>query len=90
MSECWTNVHVYFETGQPLVRYRYDLDLPNGKRKRFWVRIKPRSQWKCHECGARRWAKNLRIHVYYDMSVITCAGGEHKIKRRRPLNEWAI
>lgn len=84
----WSDVHIYFEKGQPLTKHYVDVDLPNGKTKRMWCRYKPRSQWRCHECGAVRWAKNLRIQVYYDCSIITCAGPEHKIKRRRSLLEW--
>jgi hypothetical protein len=78
----WTNIHINFNAGQTLTEHHVDVDLPNGKRRRYWIRYSPRSQWTCHDCGARRWAKNLRIHVYYDCSVITCEG-EHKRKVRK-------
>jgi hypothetical protein len=34
-----------------------------------------RAVFKCHKCGARRWAKNLAVQSHYDMLRVFCAGG---------------
>ena len=64
-------VHIYTAPGQPLTRY-VDHNLPGRSRV---YRTPPRSVWQCRKCGARRWAKNLRVQVYYDAFIVFCAGG---------------
>lgn len=63
-------VHIHTADEQPLVRY-HD---PCGMKPRI-VRVHPRAQVRCHNCARRRWAKNLRIQVYYDMLRVYCADG---------------
>jgi hypothetical protein len=83
------SLHIYRAENQPLTRYRDTVLLGMGYR-RCWFRHHPRDQMRCHVCGRRRWAKNLRIQVYYDSSVISCRGEcwpGQKSGMRRP-KDW--
>lgn len=65
------SVHFYAAESQPLTRWR-DPNLP----RRWHVRRNhPRRQMYCYLCGRRRWAKHLRIQVYYDGVHVFCAEG---------------
>jgi len=66
-------VHVYVSPRQPLTKY-VDHNFP----KPMKFRTNPRKKFSCDACGRRRWAKNLVIQVYYDMSRISCAEGHQQ------------
>lgn len=73
------NVHIYRAADQPLTHYTIDF----GDGRKATYDTNPRAAYHCHNCHRRRWAKNLRIQVYYDTSCIFCAGGCPKRKRGR-------
>jgi hypothetical protein len=65
------STHLYVEKGQPLTRFkwygvkRYSGFAPNDTTHR------------CHTCGRRRAAKNLRIQTYYDKDHVFCREGHY-------------
>lgn len=63
-----SNLHVYTTDIQPLTNY---VDTNFDPAMRFTQN--PRKLYHCHECGRRRWAKNLSIQVYYDSLRVFCA-----------------
>lgn len=74
-----STLHIYTARRQPLTRY-VDPILREMGARRFMFRTNPRSQVRCHDCKHLRYARNLRIQVYYDMSRIFCADGCRKRK----------
>lgn len=71
-------VHVYSARSQPMTKYvdrncKRPITVTHGEREVFM----------CSMCDRRRWAKNLMIQVYYDMSVIACREGHRWDGRRR-------
>lgn len=72
-------LHIYSAPSQPFTRY-VDPTLKAMGFRRYVFRTHPRAQRVCHGCRRRRWAKHLRIQVYYDMVHIFCMDG---CKRRR-------
>jgi hypothetical protein len=68
-------LHVFVAPPQPMTRYVDPFLLEMGfSRRQATRRHHPREQFRCHVCGARRWAKNLVVRVYYDMVMIACRG----------------
>ena len=65
------SVHFYTAPSQPLTRWRD----PYTPRLARWHRNNQRRCVQCHRCGHRRWARNLRVLVYYDVVRIFCAEG---------------
>lgn len=65
------NVHIYIAESQPLTCWR-DPCAPRRARRH---RNNPRKCALCGTCGRRRWARDLRIQVYYDLLRIFCAEG---------------
>lgn len=80
------SVHYFRANKQPLTNYFIMLDV-GGRTVKSVTRHKPRRQAKCHQCGTRRWAKNLVIQVYYDAMIVTCAAG---CESRRDLLDWRV
>lgn len=70
--------HIYTAAKQPLTRY-YDGNCGVS----ICFTHDEREVFTCHDCGRRRWAKNMTIQVYYDMSVIACREGHRWDGRRR-------
>ena len=68
-------VHVYRAKDQPATNF-VDHCPFGGKPTRF--RRKPRALLWCSSCGRQRWAKNLRVQVYYDCIRFFCSGGCRK------------
>jgi hypothetical protein len=64
------NVHVYVQPGQPMTRFvdRHGL-------RPIWFRCKPHRQCWTDCCRKRRWAKYVRVQVYYSHIVRFCADG---------------
>lgn len=54
-------IHIFVAPVQPATNF---IDDVTGKTYRF--RLKKRQIRTCFSCGARRWAKNLTVQVYYD------------------------
>lgn len=71
-------IHIYREEDQPLTRF-VDRHGP----KPHWSHNNPRATFLCQNCRKRRWAKYLRIQVYYDCFRISCAEGRGCKKERR-------
>jgi hypothetical protein len=63
-------IHVYSAPFQPFTHYKDDLG-----ESAFTVTHNPRELHRCHNCGRGRWAKNLRVQVYYDKILVTCVEG---------------
>jgi hypothetical protein len=61
-------VHIYAYPWQPFTRFDDCGHI---------FRHKPRSLYRCHECGDRRQARNLEVQAYYDRWFVRCAGGRH-------------
>ena len=70
MSYMLGKVHVYVAASQPATRF---VDRHSGKA--FWSRCNPRRLWWCDCCRKRRWAKYVRVQVYYDGIRRWCAPG---------------
>lgn len=75
-----TAVHIYTVPSQPLTHYfdrctEREMEFRHGDREVFL----------CHDCGRRRWAKNLRVQVFYDMLHIFCAEREYGRSREFPF-----
>lgn len=76
------NVHVYVEPSQPATDYT-DPNLPEHMRRHHF-RCSPRGLWRTDCCGKRRWAKYVRVQVYYDHINRSCAPGRGcRVKRSR-------
>ena len=74
-----SNVHIFRAKDQLATKYWVDLSSwESGKFKRdgFWVRCRRRALRYCHKCKKKRWAANLFIHVYYDMTLHFCKPGK--------------
>jgi hypothetical protein len=63
-------VHVYVERSQPATRF---VDR-NGPRP-TWFRCSARTPWWTDCCDKRRWAKYVRVQVYFDKIHRFCANG---------------
>lgn len=70
MSYMLRGVHVYVEPGQPATRY---VDRLSGRAR--WFRCNPRRLWWTDCCSKKRWAKYVRVCVYYDGIHRFCAKG---------------
>jgi len=68
-----SRLHVYVNPRQPLTKY-VDHNFPKPQT----FRTNPRKKFSCMVCGRRRWAKNLVVQVYYDMTRITCKEGHRR------------
>lgn len=69
-------LHVYARPAQPLVRYvDFTLVGMGWTRRRATFRTPPRVMRQCRKCGRRRWAKNLSVRVYCDMTDVFCTEG---------------
>jgi len=66
-----SNVHIYVASSQPATRFKVDV----GSVKPFWVKRAARSLVGCWCCRKRRWAKHVRVQVYYDSIRYWCAPG---------------
>lgn len=64
-------LHIYVARSQPATHY---VDRSMGGRAMHF-RNSPRRQMRCHLCGRLRWAKHLRVQVYYDGTNVFCAPG---------------
>jgi hypothetical protein len=62
--------HIFAVASQPATRF-VDRNGP----KPMWFRIKPRSHRWAHCCRKPRWAKFLRVQVYYDGVYFWCSPG---------------
>lgn len=70
-----SKVHLFVERSQPATRFVN----PHGARA-FWTRRKPQQLIPTDCCRRRRWAKYVRVQVYYDGIRRWCAPG-HGCKR---------
>lgn len=69
--------HVYAADSQPMTRFT-DPEVPGAS----WS-FHPRHQIPTDCCGKRRWAKYVRVKVYYDCINRSCAEGRGcRVKRR--------
>jgi hypothetical protein len=67
--------HIYRVLEQPATRYE-DPNLPwRWATIPRWLKFKPREVLRCWSCGARRYAENLVVQVYYDRMVAHCRRG---------------
>jgi len=80
-------VHIYTTPGQPLTKWRIPESVMEGPSR--WNRCSPRAKGFCYTCGRTRWAKNLRIQVYYDHSHIFCAEPDAHVTTRVPYSVWS-
>ena len=64
-------IHIYTASDQPATRYRDT----NGPGRPMIFRCSPRTLWYTDCCGLRRWAKYVRVQVFYDKILRTCAKG---------------
>ena len=64
------SVHIYTAPSQPATRF-----VDRNGDKPVWFRCNPRRMWWTHCCHKRRWAKHVRVQVYYDALYIWCAKG---------------
>ena len=64
-----SDIHVYVVPSEPYTRFNIGATIGQT----HWMRCRKRTQARCHICGRRRWAKNLRVQVYYDMVYVFCA-----------------
>ena len=69
MSYRLGKVHVYVTPSQPATRF---VDTYSGKR--FWT-YRARRCWLTDCCRRRRWAKYVRVRVYYDTIHRFCKDG---------------
>jgi hypothetical protein len=65
-------IHIYRVKDQPATCYR--VKLGTGV-KDIWVRIKPRTLLPCVKCRKKRYARNMKVHVYYDGTYFFCKSG---------------
>ena len=65
-------IHIYRADSQPMTRF--DIGSIAGDRPRF-LKYNKRHQIMCHQCRKMRYAKNLRVQVYYDKIHVFCADG---------------
>lgn len=65
------NLHLYAAPWQPATRF-----VDRGSGKPHWTRFTPRTLLACYGCGYRRWAKNLRVQVFYDAWRFYCRPGK--------------
>lgn len=63
-------IHIYTRPFQPATRY---VDDCSGHV--FWTRHRARHALWAGCCQQRRWAKYLRVQVYYDQLVFSCKPG---------------
>lgn len=76
-------VHIYRAAWQPLTEH-YDSALDRT------ITLPKRRVYRCHECRDWRWAKYLKIQVFYDHVRIQCADGcygENRNHRKDPERE---
>lgn len=76
-------VHIYTAPLQPLTMFVDPFIGPPA------VTCSARRLYYCHECGRRRWAKNLVIQVFYDGSRIYCAEPHAHTVERVPYSVWS-
>jgi hypothetical protein len=65
------SLHIYRERLQPATCF-VDRTLPGSG---IWSRYSPRRLFRAHCCGKLRWAKYVRVQVYYDGIRQWCAKG---------------
>lgn len=73
-----TAVHVYTALWHPLTRYPLDL-----ASRRYWIKNKPNALAYCHNCRKQRRARNLKVQVYYDCTIVRCADVECRPAKRK-------
>ena len=64
------NFHLYTVPSQPATRF-----VDRSMARPIWFRCDPRRLWWTDCCGQRRWAKYVRVQVYYDGVRRWCADG---------------
>lgn len=64
-------IHIYRAPYQPATRFAIHLD---GQERR-WIRCSPRRPVWTDCCRKRRWAKYVRVQVYYDQIARFCKKG---------------
>lgn len=55
-------MHLFTAASQPATRF-VDRTMTG---RTFWFRFGPQKLFWCKGCGRRRWAKNMRVQVFYD------------------------
>ena len=70
MSYMLGKVHVYVNPSQPATRFVDDCGP-----KPFWSTCRARRLWWTDCCRTRRWAKYVRVQVYYDTIHRFCKDG---------------
>jgi len=72
-----SNVHIYTAPLQSATQF-----VDRNIKPPIWHRNKPRTPIHCWACWRRRWAKYLRVQVYYDSIRFWCAPGRGCKKER--------
>lgn len=74
-----SDVHVFTTCAQPATEFvDSNIDPP------LVIKSKPRSLVRCYRCGARRYASNALVRVYYDcVQYFCCECPKKKSKKRR-------
>lgn len=74
-----SELHIYTVPSQPATRFVDDYG-PG----RIWFRCKPRQLCRADCCGTLRWAKYVRVQVFYDRIYRSCSAG-HGCRSGEPL-----
>lgn len=74
-----SELHIYTVPSQPATRF-----VDNHGPRPMWFRCKPHLLLWVDCCGRRRWAKYVRVQVYYDHIRRSCAPG-HGCRSEEPV-----